>query len=240
MTTVGCGASSQSEKPVAVEAPAEKSSSDVQRKAEVDELTRMQAAEIERAEAAAQQEAEDAAKTATAKAEKEAAAAQKAADARAAEAAAATAGLGSCEELLPIDQARAELEVDTVQFSEQSNDAARVITHGAYGPAATAAFSAATDARSCVWVIPQSDGFLYFTVATIPDEAREQFLAALRASDYVESAEHGVPSFELMVDGVGWGGGEGPVRFAFVGPHVYTSAAFTGQTLMGRVIPALR
>lgn len=153
---------------------------------------------------------------------------------------AAPAALADCETLLPIDQARAEMGVDTVEFMRQTNDAERVATSPVYGPSAVAAFAAATDARTCAWGIPNSDGFLDFTVATIPDAEREQFLAELRASDYVESDMGGVPTFELMVAGVGWGGDEGPVRFAFVGPYVYTTAAFTGATMLERVIPNLQ
>ena len=89
------------------------------------------------------------------------------------------------------------------------------------GPAAITALTQATEARSCAWAIPNSDGFVFFSIFRIPDQPRESFLAALRDSDYSETQHHGAPVFSY--DDGDRGFAAGPLKFAFIGPFVMHS-----------------
>lgn len=127
--------------------------------------------------------------------------------------------LPSCEEMLPIDRAAEVIGTSTVQFYGQRMDADQALSSDRLGPAARAALSQAEEAVSCTWSIPNSDGFIFFSVFRIPVEARDEFLAALRASDYVETQYENAPIFAY--DDGQQGLGAGLMRFAFVGPFVF-------------------
>lgn len=147
--------------------------------------------------------------------------------------------LPGCEALIPPAIAADIMGSSAVQFGGQESSSERRISSQGYGPVAQQAFRSATETAHCSWLIPNSGGGFSFVVAKIPDGERDAFLAALRASDYVEGSVEGAPTFELYVDGLGWDGAAMPVQFAFVGPVVYTAIP-PGIVIQPHVVSSLK
>lgn len=123
--------------------------------------------------------------------------------------------LPGCEQILTLDAANQVMGSSAgIIFDGQTDGTAWLERNTRIGPAARAAFEGAIGMVSCTWYFENSDNFLYFTVADLPDDVRDDFLAALRASDYVESEISGVPAFTY--DDGARGIGVGPIQFAFV------------------------
>lgn len=127
--------------------------------------------------------------------------------------------LPSCEEMLPLHQAVELLGSPAVQFYGAGNDPDWALDSRRLGPATKAAVSQASESVTCTWAIPNSDGFIFFSVSRLPEVAKNELVAALRASDYVESAHGNAPIFTY--DDGARGIGFGPIRLAFVGPFIF-------------------
>ncbi len=98
-----------------------------------------------------------------------------------------------CEQLVPIDVVHEKLGPAFV-FTPESGPF-RDMLLGAVGPSAQEAISRAEQTSFCSWGIPQSDGLNLLMVAELPADARDAFLAELRASEFVETETAGSPTF---------------------------------------------
>ena len=127
--------------------------------------------------------------------------------------------LPACEEMLPLNQAAEAIGASTVQFHQEESNFDWTRLSMRLGPASKAAISQASESVACTWFIPNSDGFIYFAVARLPESAKNELIYALRASDYVESAHGNAPIFTY--DDGERGLGVGLIRLAFIGPFMF-------------------
>lgn len=97
-----------------------------------------------------------------------------------------------CDGLITDDQAKAELYPDYVRWD--GFDDPRWITKS-FGQAAVTAYDAAVSVVTCDWGVPDSNHLTHLIVAELPTKAREQLVAELRDSAYVETVIDGVTHF---------------------------------------------
>lgn len=123
--------------------------------------------------------------------------------------------LPGCEQIVPIEFANELMGSSTAQFGGQKSGTGFLVQSTRMGESARQAFTRAKEVETCTWYIENSDNFLHFSVALLPEEARKQFLSALRDSDYVEGGSSSAPIFTY--DDGQRGIGMGPVTYGFNG-----------------------
>lgn len=149
--------------------------------------------------------------------------------------------LPCCEQVLPLADAQAIMQSTgaALEFRGEGGGPDHIQESPDHGPSAKTAFAAATERKDCTWAIPNSDGFLWFTMAKIPDAARQQFIADLRGSLYAEGSIGGAPHFSYVVPGRGAWGGDLEIQYAFVDPFVVETTSYSSG-LVERVVTGLQ
>lgn len=116
--------------------------------------------------------------------------------------------------------------------AETSDRLAGVAREGALGPAANAALDAASEVRQCSWGVPNSGSLTTLFVAVLSPEVRDDFRAALDASDFEKRTEGEATGYALTTEnGIAvttqWYLFEGDVWVAEVGrpEHRFAGAA---------------
>lgn len=84
--------------------------------------------------------------------------------------------------------------------AETSDRLAGVARDGAMGPAANAALDAATEIRQCSWGVPNSGSLTTLFVAVLSPEVRDDFRAALDASDFEKRTEGEATGYALTTE----------------------------------------
>ena len=136
-----------------------------------------------------------------------------------------------CEDLVSASEVHARFGELFQHFPGESFADSYMST--AIGPAAQAAITQSSQMLYCSWGIPQSDGGTSILVADIPKQAKEEFLSALRDSDFVESQSPDVSSFVWESDAQ-----LGPryIWYAFADSVLVASLALTPDGSLGETV----
>lgn len=116
-----------------------------------------------------------------------------------------------CEQLLPLVDIRAQLQVDSWTSFEFP---AKPLSEHTYGPVATATAASATEIGTCSWAVPNSGTAMTIVVTTLPTAERDALTAALDASDYYRASVDAATAYTLDPSDI-----DGVSGYAFAGDH---------------------
>lgn len=119
----------------------------------------------------------------------------------------------ACGDLIPLEAVAERFAPDWTMVEENSAQLIEVF-RGALGPAALQALDQAEQQKHCTWGVPNSDILIHVNVAELPDDVREELIAALQDSDFQESETDGVRVFTYEFPGAVVGASD--ISYGFV------------------------